>query len=243
VFYAFVGFESGLVPAGEARNPRRDMPLALFWALGVAAVLYFGLQTVSLAVLPGLADTTRPLVEVSGALFGPIGALVMFGGMAVSIGGNIAGALFSSPRITYALGLDGRLPAWFAAVSPRFGTPAVSIGVFGVIVFALAAGGTFVWLAGLSVLTRVFMYIGCIAALPELRRRHASEPGVMRLPGGLLHSSDGGDDLPCVADASETCGLPGDRDNAGYGFGVVLAGTEGALGTALSLAVRRCRPP
>jgi amino acid transporter len=186
VFYAFVGFESGLVPAGEASNPRRDMPLALFWALGVAAVLYFGLQTVSLAVLPTLADTSRPLVEVSGALFGPIGALIMLGGMAVSIGGNIAGALFSSPRITYALGLDGRLPSWFAAVSPRFGTPAVSIGVFGGIMLALAAGGTFVWLAGLSVLARVFIYIGCIAAMPELRRRHAGEPGVMRLPGGMF---------------------------------------------------------
>ena len=75
VFYAFVGFESGLVPAGEARNPRRDMPRALFWAIGVVAILYFGLQTVSLAVLPDLAITKRPLVEVSGELFGPVGAL------------------------------------------------------------------------------------------------------------------------------------------------------------------------
>ena len=186
VFYAFVGFESGLVPAGEARNPRRDMPRALFWAIGVVAILYFGLQTVSLAVLPDLAITKRPLVEVSGELFGPVGALVMMIGMAASVGGNLAGALFSTPRITYALALDGSLPAWFATVSARFNTPSVSILVFGAAAFLLAAGGSFIWLAGLSVLTRVLIYVGCIAALPALRRRAADDPAAMRLPGGLL---------------------------------------------------------
>ena len=186
VFYAFVGFESGLVPAGEARNPRRDMPRALFWAIGVVAILYFGLQTVSLAVLPDLASTKRPLVEVSGELFGPAGALVMMIGMAASVGGNLAGALFSTPRITYALALDGSLPAWFATVSARFNTPSVSILVFGAAAFLLAAGGSFIWLAGLSVLTRVLIYVGCIAALPALRRRAADDPAAMRLPGGLL---------------------------------------------------------
>ena len=186
VFYAFVGFESGLVPAGEARNPRRDMPRALFWAIGIVAILYFGLQTVSLAVLPDLAITKRPLVEVSGELFGPVGALVMMIGMAASVGGNLAGALFSTPRITYALALDGSLPAWFATVSARFNTPSVSILVFGAATFLLAAGGSFIWLAGLSVLTRVLIYVGCIAALPALRRRAADDPAAMRLPGGLL---------------------------------------------------------
>jgi amino acid transporter len=186
VFYAFVGFESGLVPAGEARNPRRDMPRALFWALGVAALLYVGLQAVSLAVLPELATTRRPLVEVSGALFGPAGALLMMAGMVASVGGNLAGALFSTPRVTYALGLAGSLPAWFAKVSPRFGTPSASIVVFGTAAFVLAAGGSFVWLAGLSVLTRVLIYVGCITALPVLRHRAADDPRVIRLPGGVL---------------------------------------------------------
>lgn len=185
VFYAFVGFESGLVPAGEARDPRRDMPRALYWAIAVVALLYFGLQSVCVATLPELGDTKRPLVEASGALFGPAGALVMMAGMVASVGGNLAGALFSTPRVTYALALDGRLPRPFGGVSRRFGTPAFSIAVFGATGFLLAAGGSFVWLAGLSVLTRVLIYVGCIAALPALRRRGPDAPGVLRLPGGL----------------------------------------------------------
>lgn len=186
VFYAFVGFESGLVPAGEARNPRRDMPRALLWAIAGVTLLYFGLQTVSVALLPGLAEAKRPLVEAGGALFGPAGAMLMMAGTVASVGGNLAGALFSTPRVTYALAREGQLPVALGYVSPRFGTPAVSIAVFGVAGFVLAAAGSFVWLAGLSVLTRVLIYIGCIAALPSLRRRSGNDPGVLRLPGGLV---------------------------------------------------------
>ncbi len=186
VFYAYVGFESGLVPAGEARNPRRDIPRALLWSVAMVAVLYFVLQAVSLAVLPGLAGTKRPLVEVGGRLLGPAGAVLMMAGLVASVGGNLSGSLFSAPRITYALGLDGSLPAWFARVSPAFGTPAVSIMVFGAAAFLLAAGGSFAWLAGLSVLTRVLIYVGCFVTLPALRRQGGDAPGVMRLPGGLV---------------------------------------------------------
>ena len=60
VFYAYVGFESGLVPAGEAKDPRRDIPRALFWGIGVVAILYFGLQTVSMSVMPDLAASQSP---------------------------------------------------------------------------------------------------------------------------------------------------------------------------------------
>jgi amino acid transporter len=185
VFYAYVGFESGLVPAGEARDPRRDMPRALLRAIAVVAVLYFGLQSVSLAVLPDLAAAKRPLVEAGAALLGPAGAIVMMAGLVASVGGNLSGALFSTPRITYALALEGALPAWFSTVSRRFGTPVVSIAVFGATAFALAAAGSFVWLAGLSVLARVLIYAGCIAALPRLRRQGGEHPAVIRLPGGL----------------------------------------------------------
>jgi len=226
VFYAFVGFESGLVPAGEARNPRRDLPRALLWGMGVAALLYFGLQAVSLAALPGLADTKRPLVEVGGALFGPAGAMVMMAGMLASVGGNLAGALFSTPRITYALALDGQLPAWFASVPARFGTPAISIVVFGTLAFLLAAGGSFVWLAGLSVLTRVLIYVGCIAALPALRRRAGREAGVLRLPVGLL--------IPGVA-VIVCLGLLTQVRPMGY----LVTGAMLAVGTVLYALARR----
>lgn len=174
VFYAYVGFESGLVPAGEARNPRRDVPRALLFGLATVATLYFALQAVVLATVPDLANEPRPLVAAAAALAGGTGAVIVMFAVVASVGGNVASNLFSTPRVTYALALDGRLPAPLASVS-RFGTPGVSIVVFGVLMFGLAAGGSFVWLAGLSVLTRVLIYVACILALYVLRRRAPDE--------------------------------------------------------------------
>jgi amino acid transporter len=56
--------------------------------------------------------------------------------------------------------------------------------LFGGLGFALAAAGSFAWLAGLSVLTRVLIYIGCIAALPSLRRTSPAGAHTLRVPGG-----------------------------------------------------------
>ncbi|MGI9245225.1 MAG: APC family permease [Steroidobacteraceae bacterium] len=229
VLYAYVGFESGLVPAGEARDPRRDMPRALFWAIGVIAALYFVLQAVSVATLPGLGEAARPLVEVGGALLGSVGAAFMMGGLAASVLGNMAGALLATSRISYALALDHRLPRAFAAVSPRFGTPLFSILVFGGLGFALAAAGSFVWLAGLSVLARVLLYLSCIAALPALRRAAPEARRMRVLPGGLA--------IPVLA--ALTClALLTQVKGADWAATAILLG----VGSVLYAVARRARP-
>lgn len=184
VIYAFVGWEAAVVPAGEARNPSRDMPRALLWALGVVTVLYVAVQAVSVAVLPGLADSERALVDVGAVLFGATGAMLMTAGIVVSVGGNIAGTMLTAPRLTYTLAREGGLPAWFGAVHPEFRTPHNSVIFFAVLVFVLAIYGSFVWLAAMSALVRVLIYMVCIAAMPRLRRQFADVSGGFRLPGG-----------------------------------------------------------
>ena len=106
-------------------------------------------------------------------------------GVVASVGGNLAGTTFTTPRMSYSLGLDGRLPRWFARVHPRFLTPANSIVFYGVLSFAMAAFGSFLWLAAASVLTRLLLYIVTCAAVPVLRSRVPERPG-FRLPLGPL---------------------------------------------------------
>lgn len=182
VIYAFVGFESSVVPAGEARNPQRDMPRALLWALLVAAALYALIQLGAQAILPELASTERPLLAAGEALIGPVGALLVALGILTSVGGNLLGSMFSTSRISYRLGLDGHLPGWFAQVHPRYLTPANSVLCYGLASFLLAASGSFVWLAVLSVLTRLLLYLTCIAAMPAVRS--AGHGQNFRLGGG-----------------------------------------------------------
>lgn len=168
VFYAYVGWESAAVPAGEAQDPRRDLPRALFWSLGVAALLYALLQAAAVAFLPTLSTEPRPLVALGEALLGEVGAALVVVGVIASVGGNIAGSMLSTPRITYALAQARSLPAWFGAVHPVHATPARSIVFYGVAGLVLAIAGSFVYLAVLSVLTRVLLYALCCGALPRL---------------------------------------------------------------------------
>jgi amino acid transporter len=188
VLYAFVGFESALVPAGEAHHPARDIPRALLLTLAAVTALYVAIQAVCVGVVPDLPSTERPVVDAAAHLFGPVGTLLMTAGIVASVGGNVAGSMFSSPRMTYVLARDGHLPGWFADVHPVFRTPHWSIVGFGALVLALAIAGRFALLAAMSVLIRLLIYLVCIAALPSVHgdsatcRRRSACPAVTRFP-------------------------------------------------------------
>ena len=164
LIYAYVGFESAVVPAGEARDPKRDMPRGLLLGLLAVALLYVMIQLVSMTAVPGIAASKTPLLDVAAALVGPIGAGLLMLGVAASVAANLVGTTFATPRVSYALALDGSLPAWFGRVHPRFLTPANSILMYGAISFAMALFGSFRWLAASSVVTRLLLYsLTCVA--------------------------------------------------------------------------------
>jgi amino acid transporter len=68
VFYAFVGFENSVVPAGETTDPRRTIPRALIITLLGTMTLYFLVQLAFVAVMPRGGGGDAPLVE-----FGRVG--------------------------------------------------------------------------------------------------------------------------------------------------------------------------
>lgn len=182
VIYAYVGFEAGLIPGGEAMRPQRDMPRALLLSLAVCALLYVLLQWLCIIYLSDLPGSTRPLVQLAEQLLGPAGGMLLVLTVAASVGANLLGSMFSAPRISFALGEQGSLPAPFATVHTRYLTPANSILCYALLCWALASSGSFVWLAGLSVLTRVLIYLACIAALPRVRAGASTD--ALRLPLG-----------------------------------------------------------
>lgn len=186
VIYAFVGWEAAVIPAGETREPGKAMPLGLFWALGVVALLYVVIQIVCVAVVPDLASSERALVDAGAVLFGPAGALLLTLGVIVSVGGNITGTVVTTPRLTYALALEKTLPDWFGKVDERTHVPANSIIFFAVLAAILAVVGDFFALAAMSAFVRVLIYVGCIAAMPRVRALPAETEKPMRLPLGWM---------------------------------------------------------
>ncbi|MEH8017367.1 APC family permease [Rheinheimera muenzenbergensis] len=185
LIYAFVGFESVVVPAGEAKNPARDMPRALLLGLLLVTLLYVGIQLVSVAAVPAIGGSASPLLDVAASLFGPAGALLLMFGVVASVAANLLGAIFSTPRASFALAEDGSLPRWFARVQPRFLTPANSIVFFGALALLLTLYGSFLWLAAATVVSRLLLYSLTCAAVPVLRPRLANANSFV-LPLGYL---------------------------------------------------------
>lgn len=225
VFYAFVGFEGALVPAGESRDPRKDLPQALLVTALAGTILYVGIQVVSVALTPELASSTRPLADAASVFMGPAGvAMISFAAM-MSIIGNYASSVLAAPRMTYALAREGSLPRWMASVHPRFKTPHLSILAFLVLGVSLGLAGTFTQLAVISALTRLVGYTTSMLALPSLKRRFGHEPTALALPGGYL--------IPAAGLTICTWLMLQVKWEAVWKTGVLVA-----IGTALYLAAR-----
>jgi APA family basic amino acid/polyamine antiporter len=183
--FAYGGFEGALIPLAEARNPRRDAPIALFTALGLCVVLYTLMQLVVMQVLPDPAHSDRPLAATARVFLGDGGAAFIAVGALISLYGYLSAHMLNGPRLTFALAENGDFPPIFAAVHPRFRTPHVSILIFMVLTWTLAWQGNFKWNLTLSAVSRLLAYGLVCAALLVLRRKQP-ERIHFRLPAGPL---------------------------------------------------------
>jgi APA family basic amino acid/polyamine antiporter len=183
MLFAYGGFETGLTPMSEAKDPRRDVSFGLFAALITCTLLYGMIQWTVIGILPDPARSERPLAEVARIVVGNGGATLVTVGALVSVYGYLSANLLAVPRVTFALAEGGDFPRIFSAVHSKFRTPYFSILVFAFLTWSLALLGSFSWNVTLSAAARLFYYgLGC-AALPVLR---AKQPGAawFRLPGG-----------------------------------------------------------
>jgi basic amino acid/polyamine antiporter, APA family len=188
--YAYGGFEGALFVGGETKNPKRDVPIALLVALGAVCAIYTVIQFVTIATLPAVANSVRPLSDAAQRFMGSGGATLMGLGALISMYGYLSANLLSVPRITFALGEHGDFPAFFAAIHPKYRTPYVSIVLYAVVLFAFAALGTFQWNAILSAVSRLAVYGAMALAVPILRRRKDGKAQFL-LPFPYLFSAAG----------------------------------------------------
>ena len=186
LIYAYVGFETLGVTAGETSQPRRTLPKAYVGSLLGTGLLYFLVVLVFVSLISPENYSSATLIDVGRKLAGPVGAIAITLAAVFSIGGNLAGSILAAPRIIYSMAENRMLPAWFGHVHPKFATPDRSIIVMGGMALVLALTGSFVKLAIASSVVRLLGYIVCIASLPAIRRNadEAARQKAYRLKGG-----------------------------------------------------------
>ncbi len=190
LLFAYAGFENTAAPAGEYRNPRRDVPFALVVQITVVTLLYLAVQWVALGTLPEVARSPTPLADAARLFLGPWGVWLLTVGALLSILGTNGNTVLAGPRYLYALARDGfgppALARSLARIHPRFHTPTRAILLQTGVALPLALSGSFEGLAALSIVARLTTYVGTAAAVPVLRRKLPAPPGGVRLPGGPL---------------------------------------------------------
>ncbi len=185
LFYAFTGFESVTVPAGEAHDPKRDIPRVLLTMLAAVSLLYALVIWAYLTIGAGTGTSENALAGTAEIAFGQWGTLLIVIGAAVSIAANNFTSLVVIPRMAFGMAQQGMLPKWFEQISPRFLTPANSILFYGALAMAASLWGGFVALAAASTLARMLTYMISAAALPTIERREGTRDP-LHLTGAAL---------------------------------------------------------
>ena len=128
-FFSFGGWwELGKL-AGEIRDPRRTLPLALLGGVSIVTVVYLLISGMFLAVVPiGRVTTdTGFIAQFGAALFGSAGGRILSACVVLCVLGGISALTMAAPRVCFAMARRGAFFAPFGREHPRFGTPANAI--------------------------------------------------------------------------------------------------------------------
>jgi APA family basic amino acid/polyamine antiporter len=133
--WAFLGLESGTVPAADVRDPERTIPRATIMGTLIAATVYIlGTAAVMGIIAPTtLASSTAPYADAAHSIWGSWGRYLLGAGATISCFGCLNGWILLSGQLPRAAALDGLLPAAFSRLSGR-GTP-----VFGLVISSAIA--------------------------------------------------------------------------------------------------------
>jgi APA family basic amino acid/polyamine antiporter len=179
VFFAFLGFQTVAMASEEAKNPRRDVPLAIILSLLICSLIYIGVAIVSVGSVDWkiLGSIDHPLSYVTqkitsneyASLFVTFGALVATASVALT-------SIYSSSRILFALSRDNLLPKTFAKVSERFGTPITSIIISSILSVLIVLSGSIHFVVSIVSFGSLFNFIFTNLSLIKLKTKIKKKP-------------------------------------------------------------------
>jgi len=125
-FYAFIGFEDMVNLAEELKSPEKNMPRAIFVAIGVSTLLYMGIALVAArhTDLDGLATSGSPLAYMLGDNSIAVLAIGLIGLVAITNGALTQ--IIMGSRVLYGMARRDILPAVFGHVWKKTSTPVLS---------------------------------------------------------------------------------------------------------------------
>ena len=159
--------------AGEVKDPRRTLPLAIIIGLGLCIFVYLAVNWAYLYVMniDEIAASERIAADVAERLIGPMGGALISLAVMISTFGTINAGMVYIPRITYGMAKEGLFFKQFAYVHPRYRTPSKTIVLLTVLSIFWTILGDFEAIIGAILYVLYIFYILSIIALFILRRK------------------------------------------------------------------------
>lgn len=179
-FFSYIGFDAITTAGEEAKNPRRDIPVAILVCMGLVTLLYCAVAVAAIGAIGGDQVAGRPAAlsyvvnQVTGSEIG--GGVIAFGAV-VAIASVVLAVMYGQTRILMSMSRDGLIPRVFEKVSPRTSTPVAGTLIVA-LVFALpAAFAPLDAVMNLCTIGTLAIMAAVNIAVIALRRR---EPGLAR---------------------------------------------------------------
>lgn len=177
ILFAYDGWNDTTYVAGEIKDPRRVMPIAIVWGTLLVVAVYVLTNLAYFKVLgpDGVRAYEAVGSETARRLLGEWGAKALAVLVAISTFGTTNGSILTGPRVTQAMAADGLLWKPLAKLDPKRETPALGLWLQGLLACAwLKVAGGFDDVSGWFVTTSWLFYGVAMAAL-FVYRRHEKE--------------------------------------------------------------------
>ncbi|MCC6746949.1 MAG: amino acid permease [Deltaproteobacteria bacterium] len=185
VLWTFDGWNCITFSAGEVKNPRRNLPLALLLGTLLVTALYVAINYVYLAVIPidRLKETVRVAEVATTSLFGAKGTVLLVAVVLASTFSSMNAMILTGPRIYFAMARDGLFLPALGKVDAKHGTPAAAVMAQGIWAAALVIFGTYDQLFTMAMCAAMAFYAATGAAVFVLRRKVPEAPRPYRTWG------------------------------------------------------------
>src|SRR5919107_4309346 len=184
VFFAYIGFDIVATTSEEARNPQRDLPIAILGSLAICTVFYVLASIVFTGLVPyDTLATAAPAATALEATPFPAARLVV--SLAILIGLTVVVLILvlGQSRVAFAMSRDNLLPLWFSRVHQQFRTPHRITIITGVVAAILAFWLPLVTLGELVNIGTLAAFVLVSIGVLVLRRTHPDLPRSFKVPG------------------------------------------------------------
>jgi basic amino acid/polyamine antiporter, APA family len=171
LFFAYTGYARLATLGEEVHEPKKTIPRAIVWALGIASILYLGVAYVAVASVGSetMAGSNSPLEAAARTFQFPWVVIFIGVGATTAMLGVLLSQLLGISRMIFAMSRKKDLPGLFDHVHPIHGVPDRGILLAGAVAILVALFGTFKAIVAAAAFTILIYY--SIANLAAIRMR------------------------------------------------------------------------